>query len=382
MSVIIIIFIIIMVIYFTKDNKKIDDIITVIISKKLKKPNKMVKIKPIRNKIKKMSDNRIIKKISNKRIKKNNIKKYKTDNKSNPPKIIKKKKPIIRSKVSQSVQNTIKVKKFDSKDSLLIKNLEKDVSINVISFMNANIIPKTGINQLLSIKEEYNDEELNSMDYKNAIKYDKRTYMQYYWSLIKKKHLIIFTFLPNNDYNLISIKISLFLVSFSLFFTINGFFFNDITMHKIYINLGNINIIYQIPQIVFSSVISIIINYLLKILALSERDILQIKRKKVLKDLIQEAKYIKNFLKRKIIIFFIICFLLLSFFWYFISCFCGIFINTQIILIKDTFASFLVSLIYPFGLNFIPGIFRIIALRNKQKHKNCIYNFSKVVSLI
>ena len=38
-----------------------------------------------------------------------------------------------------------------------------------------------------SNKIQYIDEELNSMDYENAIINDKRNYFQYYWSLLKKK---------------------------------------------------------------------------------------------------------------------------------------------------------------------------------------------------
>ena len=44
------------------------------------------------------------------------------------------------------------------------------------------------------IVNNYNDEELNSLDYNNAKKYDKRKYFQYYLSLIKTKHLLLFTF--------------------------------------------------------------------------------------------------------------------------------------------------------------------------------------------
>jgi len=73
--------------------------------------------------------------------------------------------------------------------------------------------------------QNLNDQELNNLEYQYAIKYDKRTYFQYYWSLLKKKQLILFTFFPNNDYNLVYIKIALFIISFSLYFTINGFFF-------------------------------------------------------------------------------------------------------------------------------------------------------------
>ena len=106
------------------------------------------------------------------------------------------------------------------------------------------------------IYKNLNDEELNSLDYSIALKIDKKTYFQYYWSLLKKKHLILFIFYPNDDYNLISIKIILFLVSFSLYFTINRFFFNDDTMHKINEDNGNFNLLYQLIQIFYSSVIS------------------------------------------------------------------------------------------------------------------------------
>ena len=78
---------------------------------------------------------------------------------------------------------------------------------------------------------EYNDEELNNLEYDLALKYDKRNYCQYYLSLLNTNHPIISTFCYNNDYNLKIIKIDLFLINFVLFFTINALFFNDDTMH-------------------------------------------------------------------------------------------------------------------------------------------------------
>ena len=55
--------------------------------------------------------------------------------------------------------------------------------------------------------EFYNDTELNSLSYKEALIIDKRNYFQYYLSLIKKKQILIFTFYITNDYNSIIIKI-------------------------------------------------------------------------------------------------------------------------------------------------------------------------------
>jgi len=67
------------------------------------------------------------------------------------------------------------------------------------------------------------------------------------------KYSVIFTFCSSKDYNSREIKISLFLFIFSLYFTINSLFFNDSTMHKIFIDKGSFNFIYQIPQIIYSS---------------------------------------------------------------------------------------------------------------------------------
>ena len=70
------------------------------------------------------------------------------------------------------------------------------------------------------------------------------------------------------------------------------------------------------------------------------------------------------------------------FFAYFISCFCAVYKNTQIILIKNTLLSFTLSMIYPFGLNLLPGLFRIPALKASNKDKKCLYKISKIIAII
>ena len=96
---------------------------------------------------------------------------------------------------------------------------------------------------------------------------------------MKAKHLIIFTFYTKKDYNSRIIKVILFLFSIALYFTVNALFFNDSTMHKIYQDQGNYNFIYQIPQILYSTIITSLINIIIKYLSLTERDILNIKKR-------------------------------------------------------------------------------------------------------
>ena len=52
--------------------------------------------------------------------------------------------------------------------------------------------------------------------------------------------------------------------------------------------------------------------------------------------------------------------------------------NTQMILIDDTFISFGLSMLYPLGLNLLPGLFRITSLRIKGKDKECLYKISTI----
>ena len=84
----------------------------------------------------------------------------------------------------------------------------------------------------------------------------------------------------------------------------------------------------------------------------------------------------------KFFFYFIFSLLVLLFCWYFISCFCAVYINTQIILISDSFISFSLSMLYPIGLNLLPGFFRIPALRAKNKDKECLYKISKIIAII
>ena len=230
-------------------------------------------------------------------------------------------------------------------------------------------------------KMPINDDEINKLTYQEALLYDKRTFFQYYFSLLKNNHILLFVFFPSNDFNIFFMKLSLLLLSFSLYFTINAFFFNDNTMHKITIDHGKYDLLFQIPLILYSTFISTIINKFLKLLALSEYQILSIKTEKNFTEASNKSKEIIGNLKTKFYIFFIASFLLLCFYWYFISGFCAVYKNTQLILIENTFISFSFSMIYPFGLYLFPGMFRIPALRDGKKSKNCLYQFSNIIAM-
>ena len=268
----------------------------------------------------------------------------------------------------------------------------KDSSRNNISLLNSDITQssiskahrkKIKLNYLKKKYQKfifYSDYELNGLSYTEALKIDGRTYPQYYFSVLRMKYILAFTFFANNDYNSKSMKISLFLFIFSLYFTINCLFFRDSTTHKIYVDKGNFNFIYQIPQILYSSLISNAINSIVSYLSLSEKSIIDLKKDAFITS--KKVRNLINFLKVKFVLFFIIEFSLLLLFWYYLSCFCTVYKNTQIHLIKDTLISFGLSLLYPLLLYLIPGIFRIPSLRAKRGNSTYLYKISKVFQLV
>jgi len=229
---------------------------------------------------------------------------------------------------------------------------------------------------------ELKDFEINSLEYEEAIKIDHRNLFQYYFSLLKNNHPLSFSFGCFNDYNPSIIKKFLFFFSFSLDFTINTLFFNDNTMNKIYTDKGKYNFLYQIPQILYSTMISKFIDIFIRILALSQDNIVELKQEKNKKDLDNKYKKLIKKLKIKFTLFFVIDFLVLIFFWYYITCFCGIYVNTQSHLIKDTVISFLTGLLFPFILYLIVGIFRISALRAELQDRKSLYKFSSFIESV
>ena len=435
MAVIVIIIFILMIIYFITGQKHIKRIIDSIIYKKFKSQNKKKdngknnnknKSNNIKNKKGKINSKKIYETefAINKSKNKNN--KSKSKNHNNNKRIIthnsdSKKK--VKNKLVKENKNEIKKHHFPPKknskfkdkeiyfspksknklsDSSHVKNNSKNYLLNkknkiIIYKKNLNDsseattkskFPASEKHNLFNLKYKnkhliiLNDEELNNLEYLLAIEYDKRTYFQYYCSLLKKKQLILFSFFPNTDFNLLPLKISLFFMSFAIYFTIHGFFFSDKTMHKIYKDSSAFNIIFQIPIMFYSTIVSTFLNMLLKLLSLSEKNILTMNQEKDYSNAIIKSNKIQKCLKIKFFLFFLISFFILSFSWYFISCFCLVYINTQLILINDTILSFGLSMLYPFGLNLLPGFFRIPALRANKKDKKCLYKLSNIIALI
>ena len=103
---------------------------------------------------------------------------------------------------------------------------------------------------------------------------------------------------------------------------------------------------------------------IIKKLALSDTKIIEFKEIEDIKECENEIPKTIKCLKIKFICFFALSSLFIMLFSYYVSCFCAVYKNTQIILIEDTLISFGINLLYPFIFYAIAAILRIFSVQN------------------
>ena len=285
----------------------------------------------------------------------------------------------------------VKRASFKSKTDKIHKENEKS---NIKIFSSKNVVDSTqnpykirksllkSIEQQKKLKEAENqkkkldDFELNELSYEEALELDRRNCFQIYISLLKREHRIIFTFLICKDFNLKSIKFSRFIFLVATDVAMNVLFFSDVTMHKIFLDYGKYDFIQQIPQIIYSTIVSQLLEVFLCFLSLTDKNMYQIKSLNLNSEEKKLVLEIFNCIKIKLICYFLFTFILFSFYWYLVAVFCAVYENTQIAFIKDSFISIFLNLIYPFILYIFPSAFRVCAIRTKS---NWLFKFSDVI---
>ena len=164
--------------------------------------------------------------------------------------------------------------------------------------------------------------------------------------------------------------------------TMNGLFFVHESMHKKYTNGEDFTFIQKIPQLLFTLIVSHIIEVILCCLSMTDTHIYKIKALPKEKESGEKVIDIIDSMKRRLTIFFILTFLLFLFYWYFISAFCAVYQNTQIIFLRDSGLSILTSFIDPFIIYGLTTLLRMISLCFCCKKKlGCIYKLSDLIPI-
>ena len=231
-------------------------------------------------------------------------------------------------------------------------------------------------------KREYsflNDGEINELDYDNSLFHDKRNIIRIYYSFLKYNCVLIFSFFVYEDFNLMLVKYALFINYIMFYLIFNTAFFNNNTIHNVYMNNGDYVLNYHWWKILLAFILSLIFIKLIKWwITFYRRRSLNMKLLKRYTDTKNEIlKMISQYYFHLRIFFPIFCALFILF-WYYVSTVCAVFRYSFWQMVVNWIICALFHLAYSIVMNIIPTVMRYFAL--KKEGRECLFKASRICS--
>ena len=227
---------------------------------------------------------------------------------------------------------------------------------------------------------------LDNYQYETAIKHEKRNFFRILYICILRKEILINLILFRTPMNLKILHFSLFLFLFSCDLAFNSIFYSNKNISDKYHYEGDniyfFTMINDITESLSSTIVSLVLIIGFQYLIDSRRtyeNIFREEEKKMRKnrkykanrktkiEILKKINDISKKFKIKIIIYFICEFILILFFYYFVTAFCEVYKKTQINWIIDFFVSYIFSIVTELFLAWILAVFYILSIRYKLK---------------
>ena len=240
----------------------------------------------------------------------------------------------------------------------------------------------TNINDNINM-EEFLKIDLDDMEFEDAIKYDKRSFSEFYRDRLKQKQIILDTFYNKDDIRPLPIKIMLLLLNIDLYFVINGLFFSEEYIIKLYHLETEDKFFDFIPRSIgrffYATLVGVIIEIIIACIFIERNRIKRtfLRNKEDLLQLRYEIANIINSIKKRYIAFTIICFIISLISWYYVSCFNNVYPGVKVEWIKSSIVIILIMQILPFFLVLFEAILRLISFVNKSER---IYKLKQFIS--
>ena len=220
--------------------------------------------------------------------------------------------------------------------------------------------------------------DFDEMKFEIAILIDNRNFCDKFVCELKEKCIIILL-LFRKDVIFKQIELSLFILSFTLDYFFNAFFYSDVYIEQEFEEENLIRIFIDYPKEIFASLAAQFVVKLIQLLIEEHAISLFLKRVAL-----EKKNYLKaiNFLLRKyekrFFIYVIIGYFCLLVTWYFTSAFCTVYQNTQLNLLYDTLESLALNIFLPFPLSFICIVFRHFAILKLNKFLFFVSNIFRI----
>ena len=153
-------------------------------------------------------------------------------------------------------------------------------------------------------------------------------------------------------------------------------------LHKLYLDNGKYNFDQSLPQIIYSIIITHVMEVILCYLTMTDIHIYEIKALDNKEQTTEKINDILKIVRIKLIIFFGFTCSLFIFYWYCISAFCAVYQETQGFFILNSFLSFLFELADAFAIYALVTLLRWFALKyNNKKGMIWAYKISRLIPI-
>ena len=269
---------------------------------------------------------------------------------------------------SNKKTNKIKIsKKTDNGSS----KIEEDVIVPTTTKMsketNENIINNNNSNANSPIEED----NLDELEFEEAMINDKRGLFTIYWSFLSNKQIILSICLNKNPFSPTLIKLFLSVFTISLFFVFNAVLFKDELISNRYHSKENSNISYilqnELSKCVYASFITSAMNFIISFI-FSHYHLSKVIKEKGNKGkdyLIEIKKGIRQS-KIKFGICLLILFIILLFFWYYVSAFCSVYPNSQLAWVESSLITLAFNNLLSFLFLFLSSVLRFLSNKFKS----------------
>ena len=222
-------------------------------------------------------------------------------------------------------------------------------------------------------EEEYLKTDLDDMDYDDAIKYDKRTFCQYFYDKFKANQIIMDTFFNPDDLKPVTIKVILLLLNIELYFVVNGLLYSENYISELFHSdkkdkffsyFGR-----SISRFFYTTIVGGIISTIIEFLFVEEKKVKRVFLRE--KDNEEQVKYeisliIQN-VKKNYIIFIGISLFISLFSWYYICCFNNVYPRVKGEWIKSSITIIIIMQILSFLAGAFAALIRLIAFKCKSE---------------
>ena len=220
--------------------------------------------------------------------------------------------------------------------------------------------------------------EFDDMKFEIAILIDNRNFCDKFRCEIKDNCIIIIIFF-RNDVMFKQIRLSSFILSCTLDYFFNAFFYSEIFLQQRYEQDKIITLLIDYPKEIFACLSSQFIVKLIELLMEDKALSLFLNRiASQNKNYLKGVNYLLKTYEKRFYIYITIGYLLLGITWYYTSAFCTVYQNSQMKLLYDTLESLALNLILPYPISLLSVTFRHLAIKKLNKFFFIISNIFRI----